>query len=168
MFEEKKIVKEILKGYQLDPFGSHGVYHWARVYENGAKLADMCGGDVEVAQLFSLFHDSRRQNEYDDDEHGKRGAELAKILRGKVFDIDDKKFDLLLKACALHNLGLKEGETTILVCWDSDRLDLGRIGIKPLPQKLCTDAAREILPFADKKARENFKPDEILKRWGLI
>ena len=26
--------------------------------------------------------------------------------------------------------------------WDADRLDLGRVGIRPAPKRLCTDAAR--------------------------
>jgi uncharacterized protein len=32
---------------------------------------------------------------------------------------------------------------TVLTCWDADRLDLGRVGIKPNPHRLCTAAARD-------------------------
>jgi uncharacterized protein len=31
----------------------------------------------------------------------------------------------------------------VLTCWDADRLDLGRVGIRPLAERLCTDAARQ-------------------------
>ena len=29
------------------------------------------------------------------------------------------------------------------VCWDADRLDLGRVGYMPHPSRLCTPAARD-------------------------
>jgi uncharacterized protein len=36
-----------------------------------------------------------------------------------------------------------EGDVTVLTCWDADRLDLGRVGIRPDPTYLCTAAARD-------------------------
>ena len=36
-----------------------------------------------------------------------------------------------------------EGDATVLTCWDADRLDLGRVGIRPDPKYLCTPAARD-------------------------
>jgi alkaline phosphatase D len=41
---------------------------------------------------------------------------------------------------------------TLLACWDADRLDLGRAGITPVPERLCTDAARELLAWAHERA----------------
>ena len=35
-----------------------------------------------------------------------------------------------------------EGDITIQTCWDSDRLEFGRVGIKPSPERLCTEFAR--------------------------
>ena len=32
---------------------------------------------------------------------------------------------------------------TILTCWDADRLDIGRVGIRPVADKLCTNAAKD-------------------------
>lgn len=55
-----RIVAEILKGYAMSPWGFHGVAHWARVLENGLRLADHTGADRDVLTLFALFHDSRR------------------------------------------------------------------------------------------------------------
>jgi uncharacterized protein len=50
---------------------------------------------------------------------------------------------LLHTACADHTKGLLDADITIQTCWDADRLDLGRVGIVPDPDRLCTDAARE-------------------------
>ena len=35
------------------------------------------------------------------------------------------------------------GDVTIQTCWDADRLDLSRVGIRPDPKKLCTKAAKD-------------------------
>jgi uncharacterized protein len=50
--------------------------------------------------------------------------------------------ELLDAAIRYHADGLREGDVTVQTCWDADRLDLGRVGIRPNPSKLCTDAAR--------------------------
>ena len=41
-----------------------------------------------------------------------------------------------------HSDGLSAGDITVLTCWDADRLDLGRVGIRPRAKELCTAAAR--------------------------
>ncbi len=139
MLDLKPIVHAILDDYALPWDGTHGVAHWARVLENGLRLAQMTGANVEVVQLFAVFHDSRRVNEGTDDGHGQRGAELAARLRGR-FTLSDNDFDLLHFACAHHTDGLMDGDITIQTCWDADRLDLGRVGITPEPERLCTKA----------------------------
>ena len=35
-----------------------------------------------------------------------------------------------------------DADITVQTCWDADRLDLGRVGIRPDPRRLCTAAAR--------------------------
>ena len=69
-------------------------------------------------------------------------------MRGSLIELDDRRFELLYEACRLHTDGLTDGDLTLQVCWDADRLDLGRVGITPVPHLLCTDAAREILEWA--------------------
>ena len=107
--------------------------------ENGLRLAPTTSANEAVVILFSLFHDSRRRNDYTDPGHGRRGAELAKSLRGDLFDLSDDHFELLYDACARHTDGLIEGDVTVQTCWDADRLDLGRVGIEPSPRLLCTE-----------------------------
>lgn len=167
MHDLPAIMAEILAGYQLPVDGYHGVVHWARVLENGLQLADRTGADREVVTLFALFHDSRRVNEGRDDGHGLRGGEFAKSLRGTLVHLDDARFDLLFEACRLHTNGLTAGETTLQACWDADRLDLGRVGVTPRRDRLCTDAARTLLPWAHARAVDGIHPIEVLTSWGV-
>ena len=46
--------------------------------------------------------------------------------------------------------GGTEADVTVQTCWDADRLDLGRVGIRPHPRYLCTPAARsaEVIEWA--------------------
>lgn len=161
------IVNEILEGYRLPVRGDHGVVHWARVLENGLRLAEATGADIDVVTLFALFHDSRRINEHRDPGHGMRGAELARSLRGRLIHLEDRRFELLYEACRLHTTGLTEGDVTVQSCWDADRLDLGRVGITPLPARLCTGVAREILEWADARATMGYEPEFVERDWGL-
>jgi len=161
------ILQEILRGYALPLDGAHGVVHWARVIENGLRVAESNGADADVVSLFALFHDSRRVNQHRDDGHGQRGGELARSLRGTMVHLDDARFDLLYEACLLHTDGHTTGDPTLLACWDADRLDLGRVGITPRPDRLCTDAARILLPWADARATSAYIPDTVLASWGM-
>lgn len=147
--------------------GDHGVIHWARVLENGLRIADANGADREVVALFAVFHDSRRVNEERDDGHGVRGGLYARSLRCSLVHLDDARFELLFEACARHTDGLSDAGPTLQACWDADRLDLARVGIRPLPQRLCTDAAREMLAWANARAVGNHEPTEVLAAWGL-
>ncbi|MGC9196364.1 MAG: hypothetical protein ACP5IL_13060 [Syntrophobacteraceae bacterium] len=161
------LVAEILGSYVLPVHGIHGVVHWARVMENGLRVAKLTGAHQDVVVLFALFHDSRRLNESRDDGHGLRGAQLALSLRGTLLSLGDAKFELLFEACKLHTNGLTHGDPTLQACWDADRLDLGRAGIVPEPKRLCTDAARSILDWAYGRAVRNQEPSGVLASWGL-
>jgi uncharacterized protein len=107
-------------------------------------LAAKTGANVTVVRLFALFHDCRRENDGWDPEHGLRGADFAISLRGKHFDLPDEHFELLYEACTGHTDGHHHENPTIGTCWDSDRLDLGRVGMIPDPAYMSTDFAAEI------------------------
>jgi len=140
------IITELLEifkeQYRLNWFGTHGVIHWNRVFDNGTKLSEQQGVNVRVVQLFSVFHDACRRNEHRDKYHGSRGAELAIKLR-KYCPLDDTEFALLTTACELHTNTLNHENITVQACFDSDRLDLGRVGIYPDPDRLCTTMAKK-------------------------
>ena len=137
------LISAIRSEYQLDWNGIHGVAHWARVRDVGLRLAEKSGANTRVIELFAFLHDSRRFNNNNDPEHGNRAASLAETLRGNAIHLAGEEFELLSYACKHHTFGHLEGDITVLTCWDADRLDLGRVGIVPLPDKLCTSAARD-------------------------
>jgi uncharacterized protein len=113
-----RIAAEIVRSHPLPVRGHHGPIHWARVLENGLRLAEATGADPEIVTLFALFHDSRRLNEGQDHQHGLRGAEFARSLHGSL----------------VH---------------------------------LCTDAAREMIAWADARAVRGHVPAAVLARWGI-
>ena len=165
----KPVLQAILEDYALPLSGDHGVAHWARVLENGLKLAETTGANVEVVSLFAVLHDSRRINEVTDPEHGPRAAAFATELRGRVFELADNEFQLLHRACEGHTYERTHSDVTIRTCWDSDRLDLGRVGITPHPSKLCTELAktRKMIQWADGRASFRVVPDFVLDDWGI-
>jgi len=138
-----ELLGQIRAQFRLDWNGIHGFPHWTRVLENGLALCGPTGARVDVVTLFALLHDSQRRNDGYDLEHGPLAADYAATLRGTCFDIDDEGFELLSSACRAHSDGLTEADVTVQTCWDADRLDLGRVGIRPHPRYLCTPAARE-------------------------
>lgn len=163
------VLSAILDEYELPLEGAHGVAHWARVTENGLRLAEETGAHVGVLRLFAVFHDSKRVNEGTDPDHGQRGADFAAELRGRIFDLPDHEFNLLYLACAGHTHQRTHPDITIQTCWDSDRLDLGRVGIMPHPSRLCTEVAkrRETILWADGRASFSVVPDFVSGEWGV-
>jgi uncharacterized protein len=161
-----ELIKAIRRGYQLPWRGIHGVVHWARVLENGVRLAETTGARIQVVRLFAVFHDSRRTNEDHDPGHGRCGAAFAATLRGKLFVMSDEDFELLRVACAEHTMGNTTGDVTVQTCWDADRLDLGRVGIRPLPKYLCTKAAKDpaMISWAYERSITRFVPN-LVTEW---
>jgi uncharacterized protein len=169
MLDLKPLVHRILEDYSLPWHGVHGVGHWARVLENGLRLARQTKANVEVVQLFAIFHDSCRISDGTDPEHGERGGDLALALRDKWLVLSDEEFELLYEACAGHTDGETEADITIQTCWDADRLDLGRVRVCPEPSKLCTKAAKnpEMLKWADGRACFEVIPQLVSMEWGI-
>lgn len=163
------VLQAVLKDYVLPWQGDHGIAHWARVLENGLKIAEVTAADVEVVSLFAVLHDSRRVNEWSDPNHGPRAALFARTLRGSVFDLDDHQLELLCQACHGHTHERTHPDVTIQACWDADRLDLGRVGTTPHPYYLNTDFAKlpTSLNWADGRARFHFVPPLVLEEWGI-
>lgn len=139
------LISLLRRDFALDWRGVHGAPHWARVHRNGRALAQETGARLQVVELFAFLHDARRQSEGPDPGHGQRAAAWVPSLNGAFFDLSTADLDLLVRACAGHSDGRLTADLTVQVCWDADRLDLGRVGIQPDPDRLCTDAARALL-----------------------
>ena len=128
--------------YRLHWNGIHGVRHWARVRANGLELARFTGANTVVVELFAFLHDSCRNNDGHDPEHGPRAAELVCSLHGDLFRLSADELDLLVVACRGHTHEPCHDDLTIGTCWDADRLDLVRVDIIPDPERLCTEAGK--------------------------
>ncbi|MBT4289030.1 MAG: HD domain-containing protein [Deltaproteobacteria bacterium] len=166
---QKGVISNALIGKVKDQFllnwqGNHGIKHWARVYDIGMHLAETYDVNQQVIQLFALFHDACRENEKNDPGHGKRGADLALKLKGQYFDLLDDDFQLLQIACRNHTHADTHNDVTVQVCFDADRLDLGRVKITPDPKYLCTEAAKtnDMIDWALQNSKEGHIPDNIL------
>lgn len=110
---------------------------------NGLLLAAETEADAHVVELFAFLHDSCREDDGHDTTHGSRSAELVGVLRDeKLIRVSDTQHEWLVDACRRHSDGEFDAPLTVQVCWDADRLDLGRVGIRPAARRLCTDAAR--------------------------
>lgn len=166
----RQLLNIILEQYAQSPGGRHGLSHWARVLENGRLIAGHTDAKLEIIELFSIFHDSKRITETQDFNHGLRGADFAASLRGDFLQLSNNDFDLLYYACSHHTDGLTDGDITVQTCWDSDRLDLGRANIKPIPEKLCTDIAKDLktIEWAHKRSCGCFVPGLITEEWDLF
>lgn len=141
--DRSALLKHLRQRFAINWNGVHGVAHWTRVRNTGLMIAATTGANMAVVELFAFFHDSCRVNEHTDHDHGKRGADLAIKLQGSMFEASSGEMNLLVEACTGHSDGFTEADITVQTCWDADRLDLGRVGIRPHPKYLCTDTAKE-------------------------
>ena len=122
----------------------HGIDHWDRVFNNGLLLITPEVNPLVVG-LFAYLHDSCRENDGQDLEHGPRAAEFIDTLRTTLLkDVSDEDIYLLKEACRLHTSTDKTGNPTIDACFDADRLDLERVGIIPDPERMATEKGKEL------------------------
>jgi len=169
MVDLKPILITILHQYTLEQNGIHGVSHWARVLQNGLLICEETAADLDVVSLFAILHDSRRQNDGYDPDHGPRAAEFAQTLGAETLGLDDRQLRLLIRACEGHTHERFHEDITIQTCWDSDRLDLGRIGVIPDPERLGTDIAQrqETIDWAYRRGSREIVPAFVKDEWEI-
>ena len=132
-----------LNGWKLGE--THGLPHWQRVERNGILLSLENGKlrediNIKVVRFFAYLHDKCRLNDLADLEHGVRAADMLPTIRDTILkDFIDEEVALLEKACRYHTTEQRTGIPTVDVCFDADRLDLGRVGIVPNPKRMATE-----------------------------
>ena len=165
------LVAEVLGDYRLAVGGVHGPGHWLRVHANGLALAARTpGADAGVVELFALLHDCQRLNENADRGHGARAAKYVRRLSvDGLLRLDSSRLEVLATACAGHELGRVSDDPTIGVCWDADRLELSRLGRRPIPELLSTEAARDfaLQEIAWQRGRYGTVERGHASSWGL-
>jgi len=89
--------------------------------------------------------------------------------RGEAFDLEEAEIGLLGFACEEHANGGVSPDPTVGVCWDADRLNLWRVGIRPDPRFLSTEAARsgERIVWARDLQGECFAWEKLYRGFGL-
>ena len=126
----------------------HGLSHWRRVEENGIRLAKRFGRvrkdvNLKVVRYFAYLHDLCRYDNGPDLDHGPRAADFLHEIRHAILkDLTEEEFALLETACRFHTTLQRTGIPTVDVCFDADRLDLGRVGIRPDPRRMATRQGR--------------------------
>jgi len=139
----RSLIALLRSTYRLNWHGIHGVAHWARVRNNGLRLARTTGANLDVVECFAFLHDACRHSEGRDIGHGMRAAKLACAIRDRHIALNDEDFDRLVEALAGHTDGTCPNDITVATCWDADRLDLGRVDIVPDPRYLHTVPGRD-------------------------
>jgi hypothetical protein len=141
------LIPEFISFYIKKQLSYHNFWHWEKVEQNVLKFAEIDSRiDKTVCQAFAWIHDTQRESECDDPEHGARAAEYAGKLHemGKL-KINNSQLQILQEACAYHDKGQISDNPTIGACWDADRLDLTRVSIIPDKRLLSTEAAKNLL-----------------------
>ena len=124
---------------------THGVEHWDRVAKFGQMLCQG-GADMDVILAFAYLHDSERQNNSIDDEHGSRASAFIDTIRDtELRELSDEQIRKLKRACELHTIEHRTGDMTIETCFDADRMDLLRVGIMPDPKRMATKRGVELV-----------------------
>lgn len=163
------LVAEVQSRAPLAHSPEHGTHHWRLVAWTGAELLPTVGGaDDLVVLLFALFHDSQRVTDYVDPEHGPRGAQLARELVPRFLpELPQPRLDVLAQACELHTAAVPTNHATLGTCWDSDRLNLWRVGIEPSPRYLSTEEASrpKRIEWAYRLQEEDLSWQEVLSKY---
>jgi uncharacterized protein len=138
------LVTAVRDAFRLEWQGIHGAGHWARVRRRGLAIAATNGADARVVEYFAFLHDVGRACDGDDRDHGLRGARFARSIRTQLLPLPDRAFAQLEEAIVCHTHVARHPDATIQTCWDADRLDLGRVCVRPDPMRMGTDAAKRM------------------------
>jgi uncharacterized protein len=144
-------VKKLVERLQIDnPFyysPIHGRRHYANVMAAGIELAAHFNLNPKLFKYFAYLHDSCRENEGYDPQHGPRAADYIDSIKDLI-DLCQAERWMLQSACTLHTSAKPwDGYKYTLyekACFDSDRSDIIRTGLAVDPKYLFTSKAKEL------------------------
>lgn len=166
---KRNIIRKICDEYKLALHGEHGVNHWLRVLRNGLEIASRTEGvDEEVLFWFAFFHDSKRECENTDIEHGPRASKFVWEEREKL-GLSESQLGKLMKACEIHSHPVKSSDPTIACCIDADKLDLRRVRITPDSKymSLKESCEADLMASSNKRANEWFWDSALEEQIGI-
>lgn len=148
IFKHQNVLEIVRKEFRLDLYGIHGIDHWKRVFVNTQKLSSHYKIESDVFELFSILHDSQRLDEYTGIEHGKRAKKFTeKLINKNIINLYEDDQERLLYACENHTKPNKQhalfNDLIVQICLDSDKMDIGRIGVQPNEKYFLTDFAKK-------------------------
>lgn len=131
---------------RIRPSEIHGMSHLERVERNGRKIAACYPeANLNIIVAFAYLHDACRESDNHDPGHGPRAALLVDQIRHSILTtLSDEEIGELKTACRLHTSTHRTGNLNVDICFDADRLDLGRVGIMPDPEKMATQAGAQL------------------------
>ena len=97
-----------------------------------------------------MLHDSKRHDEFQDKHHGKRASEFVQILLAESsINLNEEDSSRLIYVCANHTYSDKKhplfNDLIVQICFDSDRLDIDRVGYMVNTKYLATDYAKSLV-----------------------
>ena len=145
----------------------HGLKHWNNVYLNARFLAEKEGVNPLIPSLFAICHDFQRLSDGADLQHGPRAATRIKAEGGGIFSfLSEEELGDLVYACQTHTGGRKAPKQRIALCWDADRLDIGRVGIVPQTRFFHSQTARQMVERQDYSELDAYKKTQkTLGQW---
>ena len=144
----------------------HGQRHWYAVAAAGLELCKrLPKADPIVVFHFALAHDAERLNDGVDPDHGARASKVFSAMAPGM-----RNLALFKRACREHTSGTTSRNATVGACWDADRLNLWRIGIRPDPRFLSTAAARdpEMIEMARGFHDKRYTWDRLTKGYSTL
>lgn len=136
----------------------HGDAHWRAVASSGLDIADADAGvNRRLVVAFGLIHDFQRIDDGWDEEHGARAANAIGRLKSLPAMLSRTEISKLKTACEDHEKGFVSEDPAIGACWDADRVNLWRIGVKPDPAFFSVLRVGRGFEEVSHKARETFR-----------
>ena len=136
--------------FRCDLYSVHGIQHWCDVDDSAQLICKETEADLTVVRFFAYLHDSCRFDDGGDLGHGPRAADSLVSLPVELAVLDPEQMSVLDYAIRHHTDGDVSDDPTIGACWDSDRLDLGRVGKIPSAVMMSTKPGRDIARFGNR------------------